>query len=433
MELKVCRATRLEGTITVPGDKSISHRALLLGSLACGETVIENFLRGKDCLATLRCLRQMGVKIEEEEDRVRVEGRGLGNLREPEEVLDAGNSGTTMRLLLGVLAGNPIFAVLTGDASLRRRPMDRVILPLKLMGAEIWGRQEGKLAPLAIRGQRELRPIEYTSPVASAQVKSAILLAGLYAEGETSVTEPALSRDHTERMLSYFGVPVKREGLTVRLRGRALLQGRPVRVPGDFSAAAFFLAAAAISPEGRVVVKEVGLNPTRTGLLEVLEAMGARLAVEVTGEWAGEPVGNVTVESSELRGVEIGGEIIPRLIDEIPVLTVVAACAAGKTVIRGAEELRYKESDRLATMALELGRLGAKVEVLPDGLIIHGGHPLQGSRVQSHGDHRVAMAMAVAGLVAEGETIIEGAEAIDVSFPNFPLLLATLAGEARGK
>ncbi|MGO0122431.1 3-phosphoshikimate 1-carboxyvinyltransferase [Desulfothermobacter acidiphilus] len=433
MELRVSPSARVAGTIQVPGDKSISHRALLLGALAEGETIVENFLRGEDCLATLRCLRQLGVDIEDQDEQLRIKGQGLGQLQEPAEVLDAGNSGTTMRLLLGVLAANPVFAVLTGDASLRRRPMDRVTLPLQLMGAEIWGRQQGKLAPLAIKGKRELRPLSYTSPVASAQVKSAVLLAGLSAEGETDVTEPALSRDHTERLLGYFGVPLRREGLTVRLRGRALLAGRRVKVPGDFSAAAFFLAAAAIVPEGQVTVEEVGLNPTRTGLLEVLKAMGAHLQVELTDEWAGEPVGRVTVASSPLQGITVEGDLVPRLIDEIPVLTVVAACASGTTVIRGAEELRYKESDRLATMAQELGRLGAQIELLPDGMVIRGGKPLRGGRVHSHGDHRVAMALAVAGLTAMSETVIEGAEVIDISFPNFPHLFAALAQKAGGK
>lgn len=425
MRLRVKPARALQGEVAVPGDKSISHRALMIGAIAEGETVIENFLAGEDCLATLSCLRALGVGITgPEAGRVRVEGRGLYGLSEPTDILDAKNSGTTMRLLLGILAGQPFFSVITGDASLRRRPMGRVVRPLRAMGAQIMARAGGELAPLAVSGGG-LRSIEFASPVASAQVKSAVLLAGLYATGETVVTEPALSRDHTERMLALFGAPVRRDGLSVAVRGGAVLKAVPVRVPGDISSAAFLLVAACIVPDAAVTVKGVGLNPTRTGILDVLRAMGARIEVKVR-DAGPEPWGDVTVYSAALRGTAVGGELIPRLIDEIPVLTVAAAYAAGETVIRDAAELKYKESNRLRTMAVELARLGADVEELPDGLVIRGGKPLKGTVVESHGDHRVAMALAVAGLAAAGETIIQNAGAINVSFPGFVAALTRL-------
>ena len=425
MRLIVRPARTLTGEIAVPGDKSISHRALMLGAIAEGETVIENFLAGEDCLATLTCLRALGVAITDPAGgRVHVAGQGLMGLSEPRDVLDAKNSGTTMRLLLGILAGQSFFSVITGDASLRRRPMGRVTQPLRTMGARIMGRAGGELAPLAISGG-SLRAIEFTSPVASAQVKSAVLLAGLYAAGETVVTEPALSRDHTERMLELFGVPVKREGLSVAVTGGSVLKGVSLRVPGDISSAAFLMVAACIVPNAVVTIKGVGLNPTRTGIIDALRAMGAQIDVKVQNAGP-EPWGDVTVTSSALRGTEVSGKLIPRLIDEIPVLTVAAACAAGKTVIRDAAELKYKESNRLQTMAVELARLGVAVEELPDGLVINGGRPLKGATVQSYGDHRVAMSLAVAGLVATGETVIQDARAINVSFPGFVATLRHL-------
>jgi len=419
LELTIRPVRVLKGKVAVPGDKSISHRALMLGAIATGETVIENFLEGEDCLATLACFRAMGVEIEgPAAGRVVVRGRGLDGLSEPADVLDARNSGTTMRLLLGILAGQPFFSVLTGDESLRRRPMGRVVKPLREMGAKIMGRSGGELAPLAVSGG-ELKPLDFCSPIASAQVKSAVLLAGLYTPGETSVTEPALSRDHTERMLRHFGAAVTRNGLTVTVKGGPILKGTFLRVPGDISSAAFLMVAASIVPEAAVTIEGVGLNPTRTGILDVLREMGARLEVEPVGETGGEPYGNITVYSSSLRGVEIGGALIPRLIDEVPVLTVAAAYAGGKTVIRNAAELKHKESDRLKTMAEGLIRMGALVEELPDGLIIHGGKKLSGAAVESYGDHRVAMAFAVAGLAARGETVVKEADVVRVSFPGF--------------
>lgn len=429
MALVVTPPRRLSGTITVPGDKSISHRAALVGACAVGDTVIENFLLGADCLATVRCLKALGVKITGDNGTLTVHGRGLAAWREPDGVLDCGNSGTTMRLLLGLLAACPFFAVLTGDRSLRRRPMDRVAGPLRAMGASVWGRGEGSRAPLAVRGG-SLRGIDYRLPVASAQVKSALLLAGLFAQGPTVVREPVPTRDHTERMLRFFGIPVEVGGNAVTVPGGAPpLQGRFLRVPGDISAAAFFLVAASIVPDSEVTIRDVGLNPLRTGVVDVLRAMGGDVRVIPKGEWNGEPVGDITVRAAELRGTVIEGSLVPRAVDEIPVLAVAAAVARGKTVIRDAAELKVKESDRLAAMARELRRLGARVEELPDGLEIAGGRPLVGAVCHGHGDHRVAMALAVAGLVARGTTVVRGARAIGVSFPGFGGILHSLRVE----
>ncbi|BDG60629.1 3-phosphoshikimate 1-carboxyvinyltransferase [Caldinitratiruptor microaerophilus] len=416
----------LRGRLTVPGDKSISHRAVILGAIARGTTEITNFLPGGDCLRTVACMEALGAEVERRSPtHLRVRGRGLDGLREPEDVLDVGNSGTTIRLLTGLLAGQRFFSVLTGDASIRRRPMGRVVRPLTEMGAEIRGRQGGERAPLAVQG-RALRPVHYRSPVASAQVKSAVLLAGLTCEGETAVTEPAPSRDHTERMLAGFGARVRRQGLTAAVEGRPDLEGQRVDVPGDISSAAFLLVAAALVPGSEVVIEGVGVNPTRTGILDVLAAMGAAVELQNPREAAGEPVADLYVRSAPgLRGAEIGGELIPRLIDEIPVLAVAACAAEGTTVIRDAAELRVKESDRLAALATELGRLGARVEERPDGLVIHGGG-LRGGRAQAHGDHRLAMALGVAGLVAPEGVEVEGAESVDVSFPGFWDVLAGL-------
>ncbi len=403
----------------MPGDKSISHRAALLGGLASGITRVDGFLRAEDSLGTLRCLRHLGVTIEEAADRLVIHG---GDLREPEETLDVGNSGTTIRLLAGILAGQPFHSVLTGDASIRRRPMNRVAEPLRRMGARISGRNGGECAPLSIDGGG-LRGITYTTPVASAQVKSAVLLAGLFAEGETAVREPSQSRDHTERMLGAFGVPVARDGLTVRLRGRAALRGAEVRVPGDLSSAAYFLVAAALVPGSEVTVERVGLNPTRSGVLDILRAMGAPVAVRDVRDNGGEPSGTVTVSAAPLHGTTIGGDLIPRAIDEIPVIAVAACLAEGETVIRDAAELRVKESDRIAALARELGRLGATIEPRPDGLAIIGGKRLHGGRAASGGDHRIAMALAVAGLCADGPVTIGDPDCIQTSFPEFETVL----------
>ncbi len=415
---------RLRGTLRVPGDKSISHRAALLGALAHGVTTVEGFLRAEDCLATLRCLRALGIPIEETGDRLLIRG---GALREPEDVLDVGNSGTTLRLLAGILSGQPFQSVLTGDASIRRRPMDRVTEPLRQMGARISGRAGGRLAPLSIVGGG-LRGIAHTTPVASAQVKSAVLLAGLFAEGETAVREPSLSRDHTERMLGAFGVSVFHSGLEARVRGPATLRETTVRVPGDLSSAAVFLVAAAVVPGSEIVVEAVGLNPTRTGVLDVLRMMGASIGVTDLREEGSEPRGAVVVRAARLHGTTIEGDLIPRTIDELPVLAVAACLAEGETVIRDAAELRVKESDRVAALARELARLGATIEARPDGLAIIGGRRLRGGRASSGGDHRIAMALAIAGLCAEGPVTIDDSACIQISFPGFEAALRQVTG-----
>jgi 3-phosphoshikimate 1-carboxyvinyltransferase len=422
--LRVRRSPGFVGEMTVPGDKSITHRALILGALAEGETRVSGWLDAADCRSTWACLQALGVGVRQEGADLVVSGGGPEALSEPPDVLDCGNSGTSMRLLLGLLAGLPGLAVLTGDASLRRRPMDRVAEPLRRLGARIDGRGGGRLAPVVVRGGG-LRCASLRTPVASAQVKSAILLAGLQAEGRTEVEEPALSRDHTERMLEGFGARLSRSGLAVALEGGQRLRGCPVDVPGDISAAAFFLAAAAMVPGSRLTVRGVGVNPTRTGVLDVLEAMGAGVRLDGQRLAAGEPVADVTVTAEPLHGVRIGGQLIPRLIDELPVLAVAAAVAAGPTEIRDAAELRVKESDRVATIAAGLRRLGASVEELPDGLRIEGSSRLRGAEVAAAADHRIAMAMAVAGLVADGETVIDGAEAVAISFPGFAEALAS--------
>jgi len=412
----------LQGQIQVPGDKSISHRALMLGALAEGETQIQGLLLGEDPVSTAACFRAMGAKISDlNTELVRVEGIGLGNLLEPGDVLDVGNSGTTIRLMLGILASHAgRFFTVTGDRSIRSRPMRRVIQPLQDMGANIWSRA-GELAPLAVQGQM-LKPIHYHSPIASAQVKSCILLAGLLTEGHTTVTEPALSRDHSERMLRAFGAKITVDSATcsATVTGPATLRGQSVVVPGDISSAAFWLVAGAIVPDSNLLVQNVGINPTRTGILAALAAMEADITLENVREVAGEPVADLRVRGGNpLKACEIEGDLIPRLIDEIPILAVAAAFAQGTTVIRDAAELRVKESDRLAVMATQLARMGAAVTELPDGLEITGGTPLIGTDVDSHTDHRIAMSLAIAALNAKGATTIHRAEAAAVSYPNF--------------
>src|SRR5579875_259283 len=425
---RVGPARRLAGEPRVPGDKSISHRALLLNALAEGSARVRGLGLGADVLATERCLRALGVVIEPDgpDGRV-VHGVGLHGLREPDDVLDAGNSGTTMRLLCGVLAGQPFFSVLTGDASLRRRPMARVLEPLRAMGAEAWGRAGGQHAPLALRGG-PLRALDYALPVASAQLKSALLLAGLQARGTTHLREPAPSRDHTERLLRAQGVALRSEGRDLWLTPPE----RPLRpvdlvVPGDFSAAAFWLVAACVHPDARITVRDVGINPGRTGLLDVLRAMGARVQLANERRVGGEPVADLTAESSALRGTTVGGDLSPRLLDEVPVLAVAMAVADGPSRITDAAELRVKESDRLQAVAVELGQLGARVVEEPEGLRFAGGDRLRGAAVDSHGDHRLAMALAIAALIATGETWIADAASVAISYPTFWEHLAALA------
>jgi 3-phosphoshikimate 1-carboxyvinyltransferase len=420
----------VKGNITIPGDKSISHRALMLGAIAEGETIVEGLLLGEDPRSTAACFRAMGAEISElNSERVIVQGIGLGYLQEPEAVLDAGNSGTTIRLMLGLLASHPdrLFTV-TGDHSLRSRPMSRVIKPLEQMGANIWGRKGNSLAPLAVKGNN-LKPIHYQSPIASAQVKSCILLAGLMVDGQTTVTEPALSRDHSERMLQAFGATLKVDPDThsVTLTGKPTLKGQKVIVPGDVSSAAFWLVAGAIVPGSDLLITNVGVNPTRTGVLDALEMMEADITRENERVVAGEPVADLRVKYSQLQACEIAGDLIPRLIDEIPVLAVAAAFAQGTTVIKDAAELRVKESDRLAVMATELGKMGAKISELADGLEITGGQELQGAQVDSFTDHRIAMSLAIAALRARGKTTILRAEAASISYPNFVETLAQVS------
>lgn len=417
-------AKRFRGSFHLPGDKSLSHRLALFGAMAHGTTRITNFGTAADNASTLACLEALGVRVRRSRSTVEVEGRGPEGLEEPEDVLDCGNSGSTLRMLAGILAGRPFRSVLTGDASLRRRPVERVAVPLRQMGAGAES-ADGK-PPLVLKGGG-LHGIRYEQKVASAQVKTAVLLAGLQAEGRTTVTEPERSRDHTERLLPAFGVAVSREGLAVSVEGGARLSATGMEVPGDASSAAFLLVAALILPDSEVRIDNVLLNPTRTAFLDVLREMGADLETTVT-ESEPEPVGVVTARSSRLRGTTVRSEVVPSLIDEVPILAVAAAHAEGTFTLTGASELRVKESDRIAALAEGLTRLGARVAELPDGLVVEGGRPLRGGPVRAHDDHRVAMSLAVAALAAKGATEIEGASCASVSFPEFFDLLAQGAG-----
>lgn len=421
MQRTVRPVRRLRGTIVPPGDKSISHRAAILNAIAQGEAVIENFQRGADCLATLRCLRLLGVPWHWRGDATLVvQGVGRTGLQEPPAVLDCRNSGTTIRLLTGLLAGQRFFSVLTGDGSLRSRPMARVVEPLRQMGARISGREGDRKAPLAVHGT-PLTGIRYRMPVASAQVKSALLLAGLYADGETVVEEPAPSRDHTERLLAAMGAPLAADGqrvVAVR-RPQGELSALSLRIPGDISAAAPWLVLAAVHPDAEVRIESVGINPSRAGIIDVLRAMGADLGVVNKRTWGAEPVADIVVRSSRLRGTVIGSELVPRTIDELPLLALAGCLAEGETVIRDAQELRVKESDRVRTTAEGLRRLGAEVEERPDGLRVWGPQRLCGGSASSHGDHRLAMMLTVAGCLASGETAIRNSDVVAVSYPMF--------------
>lgn len=428
-------AARLRGEVRLPGDKSISHRVAMFGALAAGRTTAENFLPGADCRSTLAILRALGVESTLEVEargttHLTVEGVGLHGLREPDDVLDAGNSGTSLRLFSGLLAGQPFLSILTGDASLRSRPAARVIEPLRQMGADLRARAGDRLPPLVINGGA-LRGIGYATPVASAQVKSAVLLAGLFATGETSVTEPAASRDHTERLLRAMGADVRRDGLTVSVRPpEAELCPLDLRIPGDISAAAFWLVAALAHPDAEITLRGVGLNPTRSGIVDVLRQMGGEIEVLEERSQGGEPVADLVAHSSRLRGVEVRGAIIPRLIDELPALALAAALADGATMIADAAELRVKESDRIATTARELRRFGVGVEERADGMTIQGGTRLSGAVCTPDGDHRLAMTVAIAGLLAGGDTVVEDAACVAVSYPAFWQDLAMLSGAA---
>ena len=406
----------LKGHITIPGDKSISHRAVMFGGISKGTTEITGFLQGDDCLSTISCFREMGINIENNGNRVIVHGNGLHGLKAPSRMLDVGNSGTTTRLISGILAAQNFTTVLSGDSSLNKRPMKRIITPLSLMGANI--DSTNGCAPLTIKGAH-LKGIEYISPVASAQIKSCVLLAGLYAEGITSVTEPSLSRNHTELMLNAFGANVTASGLKAIITPPNELFGQKVCVPGDISSAAYFIAAGLIVPGSEILIKNVGLNPTRDGLIKVCLEMGGNITIENKHIEGGEPVGDLVVRHSNLTGTTIQGDIIPTLIDEIPIIAVLASYASGQTVIADAAELKVKECNRIDAMTTTLSDMGVDITATDDGMIINGGKPLHGALIKDYMDHRIAMSLAVASLNAEGVTTIENADIANVSYPGF--------------
>lgn len=412
------RVNGLSGEINIPGDKSISHRSIMFGAMADGTTIVTNFLMGEDCLSTIDCFRKLGVNIEVDNEKVVIDGKGLAGLTEPSEILDVGNSGTTIRLMTGILSGLPFYSTLIGDQSIGKRPMTRVTNPLRAFGAKIDGRKNGEYTPISIRGG-DLSGNRYEMPVASAQVKSALLLAGLQANGETVVIEPAKTRDHTERMIRHFGGEIEVDGLSVKVKGPQALKAAEVHVPGDISSAAFFLAAGAIVPNSEIILRNVGLNPTRTGMIDVLKGMGADLEIRNEKQDAFEPVGDLIIRTSKLKAVTIEGDMIPRLIDEIPVIALLATQAEGLTVIKDAEELKVKETNRIDTVVHELTKLGAKIEPTADGMMIYGKSSLTGGRVSSHGDHRIGMMLAIAALLCREETTLLDKEAIYVSYPNF--------------
>lgn len=413
----ISRATRCKGEITVPGDKSISHRAVMLGALSEGTTEITNFLQGADCLSTIDCFRKLGIEIDNTPDRILIHGRGLHGLSAPSGVLDTGNSGTTTRLISGILAAQPFETVLTGDSSIQKRPMRRIIEPLSMMGAGITSINGNDCAPLRITGA-PLHGIHYHSGIASAQVKSAILLAGLYADGITRVTEPAVSRNHSEIMLKYFGASVNTEGTTAAIEPDPVLKGQKVNVPGDISSAAFFIAAGLLIPGAEVLIHNVGINPTRDGILKVARAMGGNITY-LNVRHDGEPTADLLIKHSALHGTVIEGDIIPTLIDELPVINVMAACAEGTTIVRNAEELRAKESNRIDIMVDYLKAMGCDITGTKDGMIINGGRPLHGIKIDPHMDHRIAMSFAIAGLVADSSTAIADDDIVSVSYPGF--------------
>ena len=415
MEIK--KLTNLHGEITVPGDKSISHRAVMFGSLAKGTTRITHFLEGADCLSTISCFRKMGIDIENNNGEILVHGKGLRGLSSPTDILDVGNSGTTTRLISGILAGQNFVSELTGDDSIQSRPMKRIMTPLLSMGADITSIKGNNCVPLRIAGH-PLKAIHYDSPVASAQVKSCVLLAGMYSDGVTSVTEPVLSRNHTEIMLNYFGAQVTSEGTTASIVPEPSLHAREITVPGDISSAAYFIAAGLLVPGSEILLKNVGINPTRDGLLRVCKDMGADITM-LNVNMDGEPTADLLVRTSSLHGTTVGGEIIPTLIDEIPMIAVMAAFAEGTTIIKDAKELKVKESDRSLVMAENLSRMGADITPTDDGMIIHGGKPLHGAVIDSYLDHRVAMSFAIAGLLCDGPLSIKGGDCVKISYPEF--------------
>ncbi|MFB1080829.1 3-phosphoshikimate 1-carboxyvinyltransferase [Jeotgalibacillus sp. JSM ZJ347] len=407
----------VQGELKVPGDKSISHRSIMFGAISEGVTKVTGFLKGDDCLSTIDCFRKMGVNITEKNDEILIEGKGFSGLQEPNEILYTGNSGTTTRLLLGILAGLPFHSVVTGDESIAKRPMNRVTDPLKQMGAKIDGRDHGNLTPLSVRGGT-LKPFHYKLPVASAQLKSALILAGLQSEGETVIVEPEKTRDHTEKMIRHFGGEISREENRIKVSGNQAFQAKDVHVPGDISSAAFFLTAAAITSGSNLLLKDVGINETRTGIIDVLKEMQANVSVSQTNNDE-EPLGDISMTSSGLKSCEIGGELIPRLIDEIPIIALLATQADGQTVIRDAEELKVKETNRIDAVVEELKKLGADIHATDDGMIINGPVKLHGGQADSRGDHRIGMMLAVASLITEDAVHVENPECISVSYPSF--------------
>ncbi len=415
----------LKGEITVPGDKSISHRAVMLGAIAQGKTEIDGFLMGEDCLNTIKCFHKLGIQIDVSKDKVLVFGKGLHGLSCPVDILYTGNSGTTTRLMLGLLAGQHFSSILDGDSSIRKRPMDRVINPLKTMGADISGTQASTLCPLTLNGSA-LKGITYHLPIASAQVKSALLLAGLYAEGETHLIEPAKSRDHSERMLTHFGADIYTSGLDIHCMPYPKLEAQKITVPGDISSAAYFMVAGLMLPHSEITIRNIGMNPTRTGIVDVLNAMGAKMALSNQRLINNEEVADITVTTSSLHGTIIEGDIIPRLIDEIPIIAVAAAAACGTTVIKDAAELKVKESNRIQTVVTELKKAGIDIEETSDGMIINGGNAFKSACFESYNDHRIAMSMSIAALCANGPSKINGADAVNISFPRYFKLLQDL-------
>ncbi|MCX7995174.1 MAG: 3-phosphoshikimate 1-carboxyvinyltransferase [candidate division WOR-3 bacterium] len=426
MNLRVKKCSIASGEIVVGGDKSITHRSLILGAIARGRTEILDYSRAEDCLSTLRCLKKLGAEIEIEKKKIVINGKGLRSLHEPDDVLDCGNSGTTMRLLAGLLAGQKFYSVLSGDDSLRKRPMERVIKPLKLMGARIESRQGG-FAPLAIRGNR-LEGIEYRLPVASAQVKSSLMLAGLYADSETIIEEPVPTRDHTERLFKFFGIKFIKKKNRIRVIPGQEFKGIRINIPNDISSAAFFVVLGCLIAK-KLILRNIGINPLRTGMIEVLKDSGALIEIKNQKVYAGEPVGDVFVKKHKPSPFVIGAPLIPTLIDEIPVLAVLATQLEGTSIIKDAAELRVKETDRLKAIAGELKKFGANIKELADGLMINGPSRLKGTVCESYNDHRIAMALTIAGLIADGETVIKNAQCIKISFPDFIDKLKTICGE----
>ncbi|MBA7497698.1 3-phosphoshikimate 1-carboxyvinyltransferase 1 [subsurface metagenome] len=426
MELVLEKVSKLKGNIFIPGDKSISHRSLILGSIAQGETRIYNFLNSLDCLKTLECMQALGAEIELGKDNsVKIKGKGLYGLKEPKDILDVGNSGTTIRLLAGLLSGQDFYSVLNGDASVRKRPMKRVVEPLRLMGADIWGREDGHFAPLSVRGNK-LNPLHYTLPIASAQVKTALLLAGLYTTGGTIIKEPLPTRDHTERMLEIMQADLKISSPEIKVMGGTELRSIDIFIPGDISSAAYFIAAASILTDSQIIIKQVGVNPTRTGIIEILKKMGTKIDILNYQVKSNEPQSDLMIEYSKLKWVEIKKKNVPFLIDELPLIAVVATQAQGKTVVSGARELRVKETDRIKAIVSELKKMGADIEEREDGFAVNGPTGLHGAVCESYNDHRIAMSLAVAALLAEGKTVIRNSECIDISFPGFENTLQKL-------